>query len=246
MKENLDNKVVNNLKEIANITTSVVVKSDKNQLNVSFYDWEQKKVKTIKLNNKNWFQIKVNKVIFQKLLAYYRNNLRQPGVHHTKTRSDVRGGGRKPYQQKGTGNARQGSIRSPQYRGGGVVFGPLKTKNYKINVNKKEKNLALKGVLYSKIINNDLKLISALELKNYSTKVFMQIISFLKHNLGQSVLFILENLNNKFILSSLKNVKFVSFTTASKVNLLNLLQNRKVVITKLAFAILEERLFSYA
>ena len=134
---------------------------------VDVYNIEGKKVKDLELKEEV-FGIEPNEALVHSVLVNYLANQRQ-GTQSTKTRSEVRGGGRKPWRQKGTGRARQGSIRAPQWIKGGIALGP-KPRSYKYRVNKKEKRLAIKSVLSSKVLENKLTVVDKLELKEIKTK----------------------------------------------------------------------------
>ena len=165
------------------------------------------KVKDIKLNDAI-YNIESNEVVVKKALDLQLASLRQ-GTHKTKTRAEVSGGGRKPYKQKGTGNARQGSTRSPQWRHGGIVFGP-KPRDYSKKMNKKERRLALLSSLSYKALDNELVVLEKLELESNKTKEMISLLE--KLNLVDSkVLLVVEELNDNVCLASrnLGNVKVV-------------------------------------
>ena len=144
---------------------------------VDVYDIEGKKVKTIELKEEV-FGIEPNETVVHHVLVNYLANQRQ-GTQSTKTRSEVSGGGRKPWRQKGTGRARQGSIRAPHWVGGGVALGP-KPRSYNYTVNKKEKRLAIKSMLSSKVLENELIVVEKLPLKEIKTKEMARILNNLK------------------------------------------------------------------
>ena len=146
------------------------------------------KVKDIKLNDNVW-SIEPNDSVIYDAIVLQMASLRQ-GSHKVKTRAEVSGGGRKPWRQKGTGNARQGSTRSPQWRHGGIVFGPTTERNYNIKMNKKERRLALKSALSYKVLDSELKVLDNLVLDNSKTKGMLNIMKDLK--LDKSVLFVVN------------------------------------------------------
>ena len=144
---------------------------------VDVYDIKGNKTKTLDLNE-NVFGIEPNENIVHSVIVNYLANQRQ-GTQSTKSRSEVQGGGKKPHRQKGTGRARAGSIRSPLWVGGGVIFAP-KPRSYKYRVNKKERQLAIRSVLSSKIKTNDIVVVDKLELKEIKTKNMEEIVKALK------------------------------------------------------------------
>ena len=144
---------------------------------VDVYDIKGKKVSDIELAD-SVFGIEPNENIVHAVLVNYLANQRQ-GTQSTKTRAEVRGGGKKPWRQKGTGRARQGSIRAPQWIKGGIALGP-KPRSYKYTVNKKEKRLAIKSVLSSKVIEKELTVVDKLELKEIKTKSMVKALTALK------------------------------------------------------------------
>ena len=144
---------------------------------VDVYDINGKKVSDVELNE-NVFGIEPNEAIVHEVLVNYLANQRQ-GTQSTKTRAEVRGGGRKPWRQKGTGRARQGSIRAPQWIKGGIALGP-KPRSYRYTVNKKEKRLAIRSVLSSKVLENKLTVVDKLELAEIKTKSMVNALNNLK------------------------------------------------------------------
>ena len=168
---------------------------------IDVYDINGKKVSNIELNEKV-FGIEPNEAIVHSVLINYLANQRQ-GTQSTKTRAEVRGGGRKPWRQKGTGRARQGSIRAPQWIKGGIALGP-KPRSYKYSVNKKEKRLAIRSVLSSKVLENQLTVVDKLELAEIKTKSMVKAMNDLK--LEGKTLFVLpeKNLN---VQASTKNIQ---------------------------------------
>lgn len=158
------------------------------------------------------------------------------GTSKVKNRSEVRGGGKKPWKQKGTGRARQGSIRSPQWRGGGVVFGPT-PRSYNVKLNRKVRNLAFRSALSLFNVNQSLVVLDQLNIENGKTKDFQAVLNNLK--LSGKTLFLENNLNELNLRAS-RNIDKVSFQTAGHVSVYELLNNNNLVITKDAIKVLEE------
>ncbi|MBQ0137857.1 MAG: 50S ribosomal protein L4 [Kurthia sp.] len=173
-------------------------------------------------------------VIFDAVIAQ-RASLRQ-GTHKVKNRSEVAGGGRKPWKQKGTGRARQGSIRSPQWRGGGIVFGPT-PRSYAYKLPKKVRRLALKSVLSAKVADSELVVLDALALAAPKTKEFVKVLSDL--NIDSKVLFVTADLESNVALAA-GNLQGVKVLKADGINVLDLVGHNKVVITKSAIEKIEE------
>ena len=192
-----------------------------------------KKVKELELNE-NVFGIEPNENIVHSAIVNYLANQRQ-GTQNTKTRAEVSGGGRKPWRQKGTGRARQGSTRAPHWIKGGIVFGPH-PRSYAIKMNRKERRLALKSALAYKAIESKLIVIDKLEVSN-KTKDFKTILNNLK--LDKKVLFVVEDLNDNLILSS-RNLKNVLVLTVEELNVYDITYADTLVITNEAVKKLEE------
>lgn len=192
---------------------------------VDVYDITGKKVNTVELNEKV-FGIEPNENIVHSVLVNYLANQRQ-GTQSTKTRSEVRGGGRKPWRQKGTGRARQGSIRAPQWIKGGIALGP-KPRSYKYTVNKKEKRLAIRSVLSSKVLENKLTVVDKLELAEIKTKSMVKAFNDLKVE-GKTLVIIPEkNLN---VQASAKNIEGVKTILVNTINIYDLLKYTNLVLT---------------
>lgn len=164
-----------------------------------------------------------------------RASLRQ-GTHKTKTRTEVRGGGRKPWKQKGTGRARQGSIRSPQWRGGGVVFGPT-PRSYDLKMNKKVRRLALKSALSFKVLENEMVVLNELTLAAPKTKEMVTILNKLEAD--KKVLLVVGAENNNALIAA-RNIASVKVIPATQVNVLDLLDARKVIMTQDAVSHIQE------
>ena len=173
-------------------------------------------------------------VLFDAVIAQ-RASLRQ-GNHKVKNRSEVAGGGRKPWRQKGTGRARQGSIRSPQWRGGGVVFGPT-PRSYSFKLPKKVRRLALKSALSAKVLEQNFLVLDALTLDAPKTEDFKAVLAALEIN--KKALFVTAEVNENVVLSA-RNISGVTVVTAEGINVLDLLGHDKVVFTKAAVEKVEE------
>ena len=192
---------------------------------VDVYDITGKKVSSVELNE-NVFGIEPNENIVHSVLVNYLANQRQ-GTQSTKTRSEVRGGGRKPWRQKGTGRARQGSIRAPQWIKGGIALGP-KPRSYKYTVNKKEKRLAIRSVLSSKVLENKLTVVDKLELAEIKTKSMVKAFNDLKVE-GKTLVIIPEkNLN---VQASARNIEGVKTILVNTINIYDLLKYTNLVLT---------------
>ncbi len=201
--------------------------------NVALYNMDGKEVGTIELNE-NVFGAEVNKVAIYETVKNYLANQRQ-GTQSTKTRSEVSGGGIKPWRQKGTGRARQGSIRATQWIHGGIALGP-KPRDYRYSINKKMKNVALKSALSSKVANGEIVVIDNLDVEEIKTK---KIVNLLGNVGADKALIVTSDVNNKVYMSArnIENVK-VSFTGA--LNVYEILKYDKLVIAQDAVKKLEE------
>ena len=181
------------------------------------------------------FGIEPNEAVLFDAVIAQRSSLRQ-GNHKVKNRSEVAGGGRKPWRQKGTGRARQGSIRSPQWRGGGVVFGPT-PRSYSYKLPKKVRRLALKSALSAKVVEQNFVVLDALTLNAPKTKDFKAVLAALEIN--KKALFVTAELNENVVLSA-RNIPGVTVLTAEGINVLDLLGHEKVVFTQDAVKKVEE------
>jgi len=181
------------------------------------------------------FGIEPNEAVLFDAVIAQRASLRQ-GTHKVKNRSEVSGGGRKPWRQKGTGRARQGSIRAPQWRGGGTVFGP-QPRSYSYKLPKKVRRLALKSALSAKVNEQNLLVLDALKLDAPKTKEFKTILNNLK--IDSKALFVTADLDENVALSA-RNIPGVTVITANGINVLDLLGHDKVVFTKAAVEKVEE------
>ena len=201
---------------------------------IDVYDINGKKVKELELNEAV-FGIEPNEAVVHSVVSNYLANQRQ-GTQSTKTSSEVSGGGRKPWRQKGTGRARQGSIRAPQWIKGGIALGP-KPRSYKYTVNKKERRLAIKSVLSSKVLENELVVVDSLPLKDIKTKEMVKALSNLKVE-GKALLMLPEK--NETVQKSARNIKGVKTTLVETINVYDLLKYNKLVVTEDTVKKLEE------
>ena len=188
------------------------------------YDVEGKKVSTVDLKEEI-FGIEPNEAVVHSVLVNYLANQRQ-GTQSTKTRAEVSGGGRKPWRQKGTGRARQGSIRAPQWIKGGIALGP-KPRSYKYTVNKKERRLAIKSVLSSKVLEKELTVVDKLEVKEIKTKTMVKALADLKVE-GKTLIIVPEN--NKNVLMSSRNIEGVKTIVANNINIFDLLKYTNLIL----------------
>ena len=191
---------------------------------IDVFDIEGKKVKTIELKEEI-FGIKPNENVVHSALVNYLANQRQ-GTQSTKTRAEVRGGGRKPWRQKGTGRARQGSIRAPQWIKGGIALGP-KPRSYTYRVNKKERQLAIKSLLSAKVLDNELTVVDKLEVKEPKTNVMVKALTDLKVE-GKTLIILAEK--NENVLLSSRNIKGVKTIELNTINVFDLLNCNKLVL----------------
>ena len=191
---------------------------------VDVYDLKGKKVSDIELAE-NVFGIEPNENIVHSVLVNYLANQRQ-GTQSTKTRAEVSGGGKKPWRQKGTGRARQGSTRSPQWIKGGIALGP-KPCSYRYTVNKKERRLAIKSILSSKVLEKELTVVDKLELKEIKTKTMVKALSDLKVE-GKTLIVLPENNQNVYMSS--RNIEGVKTITANNINVFDLLKYTNLIL----------------
>ena len=201
---------------------------------IDVYDINGKKVKELELNEAV-FGIEPNEAVVHSVLVNFLANQRQ-GTQSTKTRSEVSGGGRKPWSQKGTGRARQGSIRAPQWIKGGIALGP-KPRSYKYTVNKKERQLAVKSVLSSKVLENELVVVDSLPLNDIKTKEMVKALSNLKVE-GKALIMLPEK--NEKVQKSARNIEGVKTTLVETINVYDLLKYNKLVVTEDTVKKLEE------
>ena len=201
--------------------------------NVTVYNMEGKEVGTMELNDAV-FGVEVNEHLLHMAVVNHLANNRQ-GTQKAKTRSEVRGGGRKPWRQKGTGHARQGSTRSPQWTGGGVVFAPV-PRDYSFKLNKKEKRAALKSALTSRVVENKFVVVDELKLDEIKTKKFVEV---LKNLNVEKALVVLNDMDEK-VIASAANIPTVKTTQTNELNVFDVLKYDTVVVTKAAVATIEE------
>ena len=201
--------------------------------NVSVYNIEGKEVGTIDLNDAV-FGVEINEHLVHMAVVNQLANNRQ-GTQSAKTRSEVSGGGRKPWRQKGTGHARQGSTRSPQWTGGGVVFAP-KPRDYSFKMNKKEKRIALLSALSSKVADNKIVVLDSFNLDEVKTKKFAEVMSNLKVD---KALVVIEGENKNVVLSG-RNIPTVKVSATNEINTYDVLKYETLVVTKAAVEKLEE------
>jgi large subunit ribosomal protein L4 len=201
--------------------------------NVAVYNMKGEKTGDLEISD-DIFGIAINEhAVHMAVLQYLANN--RQGTKGTKTRAEVRGGGRKPWRQKGTGRARQGSIRSPQWTGGGVVFAP-KARDYSFKLNKKQKRLALKSALSSKAKENKLIVVDALTFPNIKTKEMVQVCHNLK---AENALVVLDSVDKNVILSA-RNIPGVKTAGVNTINVHDILKYDAFVVTKEAVAQMQE------
>ena len=201
---------------------------------IDVYNIEGKKVSTVDLKEEI-FGIEPNEAVVHSVLVNYLANQRQ-GTQSTKTRAEVRGGGRKPWRQKGTGRARQGSIRAPQWIKGGIALGP-KPRSYKYRVNKKERQLAIKSLLSSKVLENNLVVVDKIEFKEIKTK---QMVNAMKNLKVEDKAFIVLPASNENVQKSARNIPTVKTGSVNTINVFDLLKYKKLVLTVDTIKKLEE------
>ncbi len=201
--------------------------------NVAVYKMEGNEVGSLELSDAV-FGVEVNEHLVHMAVVQQLANNRQ-GTQKAKTRAEVRGGGRKPWKQKGTGHARQGSIRAPQWKGGGVVFAPT-PRDYSFKMNRKEKRAALKSVLTSKVNDSKFIVLDELKLDEIKTKRFVEILNNLK---VQKALVVLND-NDRNVILSARNIPKVKTALTNTINVYDILKYDTVVVTKDAVATIEE------
>ena len=201
---------------------------------IDVYNVEGKKVSTVELNEEI-FGIEPNEAVVHNVLVNYLANQRQ-GTQSTKTRAEVRGGGRKPWRQKGTGRARQGSIRAPQWIKGGIALGP-KPRSYKYRVNKKERQLAIKSLLSSKVLENNLVVVDKFDFKEIKTK---QMATAMKNLKVEEKAFVVLAASDEKVQKSARNLENVKTGSVNTINVYDLLKYKKLVLTVDTIKKLEE------
>lgn len=200
---------------------------------VDLFNMKGEKTGTIDLND-SVFGVEINEHVINLAVVQYLANQRL-GTKSTLTRAEVRGGGRKPWRQKGTGRARQGSIRSPQWRGGGVVFAP-KPRDFSMKLNKKTKRLALKSALSSKVADSKIVVLDELQLEAIKTKEMKKVLDSLK---VEKALVLIDEANRNIQLSA-RNIEGVKTASVNTINVYDLLKYDSLVVTKKAVEKLEE------
>ena len=202
-------------------------------LKTDVLDMKGKKVSDIELNEAV-FGVEVNDIVVHQVLVNYLANQRQ-GTQSTKTRAEVRGGGKKPWKQKGTGRARQGSIRAPQWTKGGIALGP-KPRSYRYKLPKKVKALAIKSVLTSKLAEGNMIIVDKIELKNIKTSDMVKILN----NLKAEKALIMLNKRDLNVQASSRNIEKIKTTLVNTINVYDLLKYNKLVIDVASIKSLEE------
>lgn len=202
---------------------------------VSVYNMTGNSVSEIELND-SIFGIEPNKAVMHAAVVNYLANQRQ-GTQSTLTRTEVRGGGRKPWRQKGTGHARQGSIRAPQWVHGGIALGP-KPRDYSYSINKKEKRLALKSALSSKVVDNDIIVLDAIKIEEFKTKTVVEMLKSLNAE-GKKALIVLNGVDKK-IIKSAANIPGVKTTQVNTLNVYDILNYDKFIVVEDAVKKIEE------
>lgn len=197
-------------------------------------DISGKEVDKVDLSD-NVFGIKPNAVVMHQMVVNYLANKRQ-GTQSALTRSEVSGGGRKPWRQKGTGHARQGSTRAPQWRHGGVVFAP-KPRSYSFSVNKKVRRLAMKSAFSSKVLDQDLIILDSIKLDEFKTKTIVEMLKAL--GVSKKALIVLPEVDEK-VISSAKNIPGIKTTQVNTLNVYDMLNANKLIILKDSVSKIEE------
>ena len=200
---------------------------------VSVYNMDGQSVGSIDLNDAV-FGVEVNEHLLHKARVSFLSNNRQ-GTQKQKTRSEVRGGGKKPWKQKGTGHARQGSIRAPQWKGGGMVFAAV-PKEYELRMNKKERRIAIKSALTNCVKDNNLYVLDSIRFDEIKTKNMVKVLDSLKIDKALLVL----DVNDKNVIISARNLQNVKTGSVNEINTYDLLKYGKLLITKKAVETLEE------
>ncbi len=203
-------------------------------LKVKVYNQEGAELKSINLNEAV-FGIEPNNQTIYDMVRLQRASLRQ-GTHKVKNRTEVRGGGKKPWRQKGTGRARQGTIRAPQWRGGGVVFGPNTNRNYKFKLNRKVAKLALKSALSTKVIDKELKVIDGIKFDEIKTKNMITVLKNLETT--KKTLIVFDEIC-PVVEKSASNIPGVKILDAKRINVYDVLDNDNLVITESAIKAIE-------
>lgn len=209
-------------------------------MKVSVYNQKAEVVGDVELNSKI-FDVKPNLHLLAEAVRIQQNNSRQ-GSSHTKTRGEVRGGGKKPWKQKGTGRARAGSIRSPIWRGGGITFGPRKNQNWELKINKKAKTKALFMSLSDKVKHNQFFVVDRVEMEKAKTKEFVAILAAFQKgakDFGKKQLLVMPKKDEKLAKAS-RNIQSVTPTLASSLNILDIMKADSMVVMKDSLPIIEK------
>lgn len=201
---------------------------------VSVFDMAGKQVSDLELSEAI-FGIEPNKAVLHEAIKNYLAHQRQ-GTQSTKTRTEVQGGGRKPWRQKGTGHARHGSIRSPIWKGGGVALGP-KPRDYTYSLNKKVKKLALKSALSQKAIEENIVVVDNIKFDDYKTKAFIEMLNAL--NVDKKALIVMPDVDDK-VIKSANNIPGIKTTLVNTLNVYDILNHDKFIVVKEAVALIEE------
>lgn len=201
---------------------------------VSVYDVKGAVISELELKDEV-FGIKPNKSVIHEAILCYLANQRQ-GTQSTLTRSEVRGGGRKPWRQKGTGNARQGSIRSPQWRHGGIALGP-KPRSYSYSLNKKVRRLAIKSALSAKVADNELIVLDAFTMDEFKTKSVVELLKAL--GVEKKALIVLDT-NDTKVIRSASNIPGIKTTQATTLNVYDILNHNQLIVLKNAAEVIQE------
>ncbi|MDD2435352.1 MAG: 50S ribosomal protein L4 [Bacilli bacterium] len=201
---------------------------------LSVLNTKGEKVSDIALNETIW-GIEPNDAVLYDAIRLAHNNQRQ-GTASTKTRAEVSGGGRKPWRQKGTGRARQGSIRSPQWVGGGVVFGPAQ-RNFTVKMNRKEKRLALKSALSYKVINSNLIILDNLKFETTKTKEALEVMKNLK--VDRNILIVVDEFDDNIILAT-RNIPEIMLLDVNEINTYDIVSANHMIVTEKAVKKIEE------
>lgn len=188
-------------------------------MKIPVYNHEGQEITTVEINSKI-FDVKIKPWIIQEAVVAQLGNARTP-IAHTKTRGEVRGGGKKPWKQKGTGRARHGSIRSPLWKGGGIVFGPTKERNYSIKINKKVKQQALFMLLTEKAKEQNLKILEQLEPTTGKTKEIVRLLTALNIKNKKIIVALPEQKNNYVTLKSARNIPYIKLLAANSLNVVD-------------------------
>ncbi|MCD7892733.1 MAG: 50S ribosomal protein L4 [Erysipelotrichaceae bacterium] len=204
-------------------------------MKVAVYNQEGTQIKDTELNDAVFGIEPNNQAIFDMVLLQ-RASWRR-GTHSVKNRSAVRGGGKKPWRQKGTGRARQGTIRAPQWRGGGVVFGPNTNRNYKLKMNRKVRRLALKSALSQKVIDEELTVLDKLTVDAPKTKTMIKVLENLEAN--RKTLIVMDSVDENVALSA-RNIPGVKVIDSKGLNVYDILDSNKLVMTEEAIQAVEE------